>query len=85
VGREFAGVDVVVLRQPTNGVLMRGLFRQVAVGRAVDLGAVAGGEDGGFGRALEVRQVLAQRAQRGLELLAETPPSRAGKAAQCGG
>ncbi len=69
VGRQFAGVDVVVVGQPADGVLVGGVFGQVAVGRAVELGAVAGGEDGGLGRALAVRQMLAQRAQRGLELL----------------
>lgn len=69
MGCKFAGVDVVVLCQPTNRILVYGLLGQVAVGGAVDFGAIAGGENGGFCRAPEVWRMLVQRAQRGLELL----------------
>ncbi|MCY1236029.1 hypothetical protein D9M72_486650 [compost metagenome] len=65
---QFARGHVVVLRQPAQGVLETIRARRQYVGRAVDLGAVAGGQDGGFGAAAR-RQVGAQRTQRGLDLL----------------
>ncbi|MNN45522.1 hypothetical protein D3C81_1598630 [compost metagenome] len=65
---QFAGRHVMVLRQPPQGVLETFLARLQDVGGAVDLGAVAGGKDGGFGAAA-AGQVLAQRAQRRFDLL----------------
>ena len=69
MGREFARVDVVMVGQPADRVLVRHIFGQVAVSGAVQLGAIAGGQNGCLGRALAVRQMLAQRGQRGLKLL----------------
>ncbi|SOZ14370.1 hypothetical protein CBM2609_A170033 [Cupriavidus taiwanensis] len=68
VRRQLRGRHVVMLRQPAQGVLEAIRARRQHVGGTVDFGAVAGGQDGGFGAAAP-RQVGAQRAQRRLDLL----------------
>ncbi|MNN05501.1 hypothetical protein D3C81_1182640 [compost metagenome] len=68
MGGQFAGRHVVMLGQPAQRVLEAVRTGLQHIGGAVDLGTVAGREDGGLGAAA-AGQVGAQRAQGRFDLL----------------